>query len=118
MKNDNQYSRRDFIRSAGLAALGTAVTGTGGLGYSAPVTADSQKPRKARNNDRGGPYNILMIVTDQERYISPEEFPLGYRLPGHERLAQDGVTFENHQIGSCVLHAFQGGNLYRPAYTK
>ena len=42
-----------------------------------------------------------MIVTDQERH-KPDELPIGYRLPGHEKLMSRGVTFDNHQIGSCV----------------
>ncbi len=43
-----------------------------------------------------------MIVTDQERHLRPDELPIGYRLPGHEKLMSRGVTFDNHQIGSCV----------------
>ncbi|MEH6636378.1 MAG: sulfatase-like hydrolase/transferase [Halioglobus sp.] len=43
-----------------------------------------------------------MIVTDQERYMPRKDLPSGYRLPGHERLYAQGVTFENHQIASCV----------------
>lgn len=43
-----------------------------------------------------------MIVTDQERYLEQGDLPPGYRLPGHERLWRQGVTFENHQIASCV----------------
>jgi arylsulfatase len=27
---------------------------------------------------------------------------MGFRLPGHERLAKKGVVFENHQVASCV----------------
>jgi len=50
----------------------------------------------------GGPYNILFILTDQERQFRPDELPKDYRLPAHERLAQKGVVFENHRINSCV----------------
>jgi arylsulfatase len=50
----------------------------------------------------GGPYNILFILTDQERQFRPGELPKDYRLPAHERLAQKGVVFENHRINSCV----------------
>ncbi len=53
-------------------------------------------------NSNSGPYNILFILTDQERYFAPGELPTGYSLPGHERLTKSGVVFENHQIGSCV----------------
>jgi arylsulfatase A-like enzyme len=50
----------------------------------------------------GGPYNIVFILTDQERHFRPGELPKDYRLPAHERLAQNGVVFENHRINSCV----------------
>jgi arylsulfatase len=49
-----------------------------------------------------GPYNILFILTDQERYFRPGELPRDYRLPAHERLAKRGIVFENHRINSCV----------------
>ena len=49
-----------------------------------------------------GPYNILFILTDQERFFRPGELPAGYSLPAHERLMKQGTTFVNHRIGSCV----------------
>ena len=33
-----------------------------------------------------GPYNILFILTDQERHFRPGELPDGYELPAHDRL--------------------------------
>ncbi len=81
-------SRRDFIRAAGAATLAT----TAGLPLGA--MAASGRPRRR--------YNILFILTDQERHFAPGDHPSGYRLPGHERLASKGVVFENHQVASCV----------------
>lgn len=49
-----------------------------------------------------GPYNILFILTDQERHFRPHEIPKDFHLPAHERLAKKGVVFENHRINSCV----------------
>jgi arylsulfatase len=49
-----------------------------------------------------GPYNILFILTDQERFFRPGELPNGYRLPAHERLRKAGTSFVNHRINSCV----------------
>ena len=49
-----------------------------------------------------GPYNILFLLTDQERFFRPGEWPADYRLPAHEKLAAMGTVFENHQINSCV----------------
>ena len=71
----------------GSSALGGPVPETG----AAPV---------APQRDLGRPYNILFILTDQERYF--DRYPGGYRLPGRERLMRDGVTFQNHQICTAV----------------
>jgi len=54
------------------------------------------------NQSAAQPYNIVFILTDQERQFRPDELPKGYSLPAHERLAKKGVVFENHRINSCV----------------
>jgi len=97
MNKDNQTSRRDFFKSAGLAALATGVGGT----LINPSFAEAKTPSKPKK-PHNGPYNILMITTDQERHFLPSELPKDFKLPGHERLAKRGVVFENHQIASCV----------------
>jgi arylsulfatase A-like enzyme len=97
MDNDSGFSRRQFITSAGVAAVGSSVVGS--LVSNSVSAAPKKKKAPVAS---GGPYNILMIVTDQERYFNPGDLPAGYRLPGRERLAERGVVFENHQIGSCV----------------
>ena len=77
--------------SAGASLFGSA---TGEVAAaSAPGAATAKAPV---------PYNILFILTDQERHFRPGELPRDYRLPAHERLAKKGVVFENHQINSCV----------------
>jgi arylsulfatase A-like enzyme len=81
-------SRREFIKNTGSAAVAAAALGLPGA--EAVLAQDRRR------------YNILMIVTDQERHLRPGEQPSGYRLPGHEKLAARGVVFENHQIASCV----------------
>ncbi len=48
------------------------------------------------------PYNILFILTDQERHFRPGELPAEYELPAHDRLRRDGTYFTNHRIASCV----------------
>jgi arylsulfatase len=98
MRENSGFSRREFIRNAGLAALGTSVSG--GLANSA--TAQAERASTGTQAAGDGPYNILMIVTDQERHLLPGDIPQGLQLPGRERLASQGVVFENHQIGSCV----------------
>jgi len=80
-------SRRNFVKAAGSTVIATAA------GVNLADIAMAEESKK---------YNILMIVTDQERYMPPSELPAGYRLPGHEKLASRGVVFENHQIASSV----------------
>lgn len=97
MDRRNHLSRRDFLKMGGFTALAAGA----GISLAAPQSVKA-KPKEMENPSSLAPYNILMIVTDQERYMSPSELPSGYRLPGHELLAMRGVTFENHQIASCV----------------
>ncbi|MEM8859773.1 MAG: sulfatase-like hydrolase/transferase [Chloroflexota bacterium] len=46
------------------------------------------------------PYNILFILTDQERKF--DQYPAGMERPGLDKLKQMGVTFENHHISSAI----------------
>ncbi len=57
---------------------------------------------KAAGSAGDRPYNILFILTDQERYFHPSEYPSGYTLPGLARLQRRGVTFTNHHVNSAV----------------
>ena len=91
-------SRRDFLRHAGLAA---AALGSG-LGSDAVAQSDHSPAPQPQSPTPSESYNILFIVSDQERFFRPDELPRGYRLPGHERLMQRGVSFINHRINSCV----------------
>ncbi len=91
-------SRRDFIRYAGLGAM-TLGLELGGTGRTQAAAAGDAAHAAA---GAGGPYNILFILTDQERFFRPGELPAGYRLPAHERLMARGTTFVNHRINSCV----------------
>jgi arylsulfatase A-like enzyme len=95
----NSLSRREFLRNTGL---GVAALGLGDGAARAALAAS--EPAKARAGGAGpaGPYNILFILTDQERLFRPGELPAGYRLPAHERLMRQGTTFVNHRINSCV----------------
>jgi arylsulfatase len=93
-------SRRDFIKTVGAgavsASLGASVAGSGA------AQAAAAPPGITPLQPAAGGYNILFILTDQERFFRPGELPGNYRLPAHERLARRGVVFENHRINSCV----------------
>lgn len=100
--SDSSVSRRDFLRMAGAGAaalgLGTIDTSTN---IALASAADASSVSQAVGNNKG-PYNILFILTDQERLFRPDELPIGYSLPAHERLIKSGTTFVNHRINSCV----------------
>jgi arylsulfatase len=90
-----RISRRGLLSMVPATAAGLAIGGgaTSSFAMQAPAV-----PAKASR----GPYNILFILTDQERQFRPGELPIGYRLPGHERLKKAGTSFTNHRIASCV----------------
>jgi arylsulfatase len=94
-------SRRGFIKTVGAGAVSASLAGSGVVGSSAALAASSA-PGVPSGKPAAGGYNILFIVTDQERFFRPGELPKDYRLPAHERLAKRGVVFENHRINSCV----------------
>lgn len=90
------HARADISRRDALKTLAA-----GGVAAAAASTVRAA-PRADASKAAGGPYNILFILTDQERFFRPGELPKDYRLAAHERLAKKGIVFENHQINSCV----------------
>jgi arylsulfatase len=91
--------RRDALKTLAAGAVAAAeATGV----FAAAATTASAATARVDPSTRRGPYNILFILTDQERAFRPGELPRDYRLPAHERLAKKGIVFENHQINSCV----------------
>ncbi|GAA0478585.1 MULTISPECIES: sulfatase-like hydrolase/transferase [Tatumella] len=100
MKNKTSSSRRDFIR------IGSAITAVSLLSgktvfadtpVNPPPGADPACPALPPESLPEG-YNILFIVSDQEKYFDHYPFP----VPGRERLAKRGVRFTNHHICSSV----------------
>ena len=92
--------RRDALKAMGASALAASV-GTSLFASDAALAATVPASASAAKSARG-PYNILFILTDQERHFRQGELPKDYRLPAHERLAKKGIVFENHQINACV----------------
>lgn len=80
-------SRRSFLQGSVAATLAT------GMALDGQGAGAADAPAGGR-----GPYNILLIVSDQERYFEKWPFP----VPGRERLTAMGVTFTNHQIAANV----------------
>ena len=98
-KSMRGMSRRDFLESAGFTSL---AVGSGALSSVSVPVAAAQGDAKATDQLTDDTYNILFILTDQESYLRPEQYPAGYSLPGRRRLQERGLTFTNHQICSAV----------------
>ncbi len=94
----NGITRRDVLKSIATGAFAA----TFGSGVSDTIAAATQATGSGGGRISSGAYNILFIFTDQERYFRPGELPKDFRLPAHERLARNGIVFDNHRINSCV----------------
>jgi choline-sulfatase len=86
-------SRRDFIKSSGATLL-------------AGIVGSSMLPllqRKALAAEFPNQPNIVLILTDQERF--PRHWPDGWadaNLPHRKRLADTGITFTQAVCNSCM----------------
>ena len=101
-ENDNySISRRKFMCLAGAGATALGLGSLAGIPQAAFAALETSLSSQG-GAPQAGPYNILFILTDQERFFRPGELPLGYNLPAHERLTRQGTTFVNHRINSCV----------------
>ena len=101
MKNKQAFcnvTRREVLKTL---VVGAAATFGGSLSNRTASAAEAVRQDQGSKN-AAGPYNILFILTDQERYFRPGELPKDFHLPAHERLVKKGIVFENHRINSCV----------------
>ncbi len=89
--SDGGVSRRDFLTLASGMAAAPIVNLLPGTASEAEAAPGRKSAGKAAS---GKQPNILFVFTDQERYL--KQWPLGFRLAGHERLKSKGVTFHNH----------------------
>jgi arylsulfatase len=95
--------RRHWLTLTGATALAGATGGAVGA-WVARSSAESGSGGSARQvaplapvrNPARPAYNLLLIVTDQER----DDLPVGLPLPGHERLQQAGTRFANWHVNS------------------
>ena len=55
-------------------------------------TAPQKDLQRANDRSSAGSYNIVFILTDQERFFRSGELPIGYRLPARESLMKRGTT--------------------------
>lgn len=96
-KKKNGITRRELILGATASLAASSLASTTVTGPGAQVS--SQERLRSRMAAAGG-HNLLFVFTDQERQFS--HWPQGLDLPGHERLASTGVTFNQHHIGATM----------------
>jgi len=84
--------RRQFL------ALSSALAATSAAGMPTWAQSTKREKRKVRANNRKR--NILFIFTDQERYFA--KLPSALPFPAHEWLANNGTTFQKHQISATM----------------
>lgn len=99
-----QPNRRQFLKLAGAAIASAGISADALAGTAIQETPSCADPalgfRQAAVPPDHPPagYNILFILTDQERHF--DSWP--FAVPGREALRRDGVTFSNHQIAACI----------------
>ena len=103
----DSHGRRQFLKVAGATVATAGIAGNSTAAVSAQGSVSEEPGRQAALNFHSAPlapdkapagYNILFILTDQERHFDHWPFP----VPGRESLRRDGVTFMNHQIAANV----------------
>jgi len=94
-----QLTRREFGISA-AAALAMPLFGCGPGAAPTSTVASGPQVIRRRSGSASQPLNIVFLFGDQERYVP--QWPAKLSLPGHERLQQEGVTFENHYTSAIM----------------
>jgi len=96
-------SRRTILKAATVLA-GTAVAADTAIAQAPAITGGSESsfPSPDAPGSNEGGYNILFILTDQERYMG---YTWPFPLPGRERLRNTGTFFENHHIAADMCSA-------------
>lgn len=96
-KEPKRVTRRKFLSGAG------STLAAGSLAYSG-LTRTGLKMAAAQGDlFNGEKPNIILIVTDQERY--PREWPQGWaeeNLPAHQRLKGNGLSFNRHFCSAAM----------------
>ena len=92
--SSNDFSRRTLLASAGGVAAVAAAVSMAKPAEAAPATIE--RPRGKRRTD--GRYNILMIVTDQQRSFA--DVPKSLPMPGQDMIRRRGVSFDNYLINT------------------
>ncbi|NDV27682.1 sulfatase-like hydrolase/transferase [Desulfovibrio sp. JC010] len=88
----SEASRRNFIKMAGVGLLASTLHASAGKAHAEPVSAPKQPDSPHKIAGKG--YNVVLIVTDQERHF--KQWPQSAELSTREKIKSAGVSFENH----------------------
>jgi arylsulfatase len=109
-QRDSEPEQREGVGRR--AVLGAGLGGLGAASLAAlPGSAASQTPSTtplpaSRSGPLDRPYNVVLIVTDEEAYhLRPAE---GFATPARAELQLRGTTFLNHYIGSAMCTPSRG----------
>lgn len=104
-----RVSRRHLLGGAGLLGLGAAAGAVAATAIQSSDVADRKQtpPRSltgpaspATSRLPNLPLNIILIIRDQTRFDLP--VAADYRTPALDRLARQGISFNNHYIASAM----------------
>ena len=88
-----EASRREFIKLAGLGLTASALAPFPNSALAGETEAKTLSKKSPKKIDGKG-YNVVLIVTDQERYF--KEYPKSADLVSREKIRNEGVSFDNH----------------------
>ena len=91
-------TRREFQSMVGGVVAASVLKGAGLPAWSG--ASAKAAPAVVRGDGAKGPYNILFVFADQERFFPA--WPRGFSLPAHERMQRTGTRFLNHYTSSTM----------------
>ena len=104
MSKNNQFSRRDFVKTLGMSGAAVAASQLPGTALGqGPATIKRKRP------------NILLIMSDQERGVS--DLPSNLGLAGHEWLMKRGTHFSNFNVNTTPCSPSRS-NIYTGQHTQ
>jgi len=106
-------TRRILLTALGSSAALAAAMVASRRPAAGPALPSIRRGDATGASPRSEAYNVLLIVTDQERFDLPGTLP----LPGHERLRERGMSFNQWQVHTTPCSPSRS-NLYFGQHTQ
>jgi arylsulfatase len=104
---------RRTLLTAGLAGAAATVGAGGALWLKRSRADQPSRELPALLDGKGRPLNILLVMSDQERF----DLPRGLPLPGHDRLRERGTEFTQWHVNTTPCSPSRS-NLYFGQHTQ